>query len=378
MHFAAHRRVPILSGLAAAAVALAIGASPVAASFDRQTLVSSQQHQYVISGIAADGPNVAVAWGVDAYGQPASIKLRWSTDRGVHFGPPIDLGTATNAALAICGGFVAAERVGGGDVALDLVPLDGSPATTRVVVSGRPISYGAGIACVGGRQLGLSWMEYVGGAWHLKLAVVPVVEALPTYEFDPGPTNFERGFGIAATNDALWLGWPNADGVFVRRFDVANGTVTSNPRVKAARSGDTSVSMAVADGRVYVGFTRPTQAVMKVSSDGGLHFGATKLIYDAAPTGRPVGLISLAALENGVLADVALGAWGSICDGFGLYSSDWGRHWLKTPTKTGGYMLGAFTGSGPGMRLVEAWDNRASHDQLGERAAITFRVGLPR
>jgi hypothetical protein len=57
-----------------------------------------------------------------------------------------------------------------------------------------------------------------------------------------------------------------------------------------------------------------------------------------------------------------------------VYSTNWGRSWTSGPENFGGYMFNvSLVGSGPQMRIAQAWDNRTS----GDPGFIKFRLGTP-
>jgi hypothetical protein len=313
------------------------------------------------------------------------LVYRVSTDRGKTFASPVSAGAANPGAITVCGGFVAAARVntGAGTVSLDLRSTDGALVDERTLASGRSLTRtGNGIACVGGRRVATFWDEYVGGVLHLKVAVVPVAEALTSYEFDLGRAYLYRIRGITATDTGIWVAWTRGDGIIVQRLDVAatpSMEVTEGPRAHIARAaGAPGASIAATGNRVYVAYDRNGSGLMRVSKDGGLTFGKVRTLI-AASSETPAGPWTLVARENVVVAAVHLGpwCWGCVGTNKAVYSTNWGRDWTSGPVNEGGFMTVALLGSGPGLRIASAWDNRTSHETYGDPGYIKFQRGTP-
>jgi len=226
------------------------------------------------------------------------------------------------------------------------------------------------------------WDEYIAGVLHLKVAVVPVVEDLTSYEFDLGSAHLYRIRGITATDTRIWMAWSRVDGIIVQRLNVATGpemAVTKGPRAHFARNlAAPGVSVAAVGNRVYVSYDNNNNAFMRVSKDGGRSFGSARMIY-ASTNDVPVGPWTLAARENVVVAAVHLGPWciGCVGTNMALYSNNWGRDWTTGPENVGGFMSVALRGSGPGIRIAQIWDNRTSHETYGDPGFVKFQLGTP-
>ena len=179
------------------------------------------------------------------------------------------------------------------------------------------------------------------------------------------------------------MAWSRDDGVYVQRFDVASGPamkVTKGPRAHIARNVVApGVSVDAVGKRVYVSFEYANDAFLRISKDGGRTFGKAKMLFDSTAA-DPANAWSLAARENVVVASIHLGpwCWGCVGSNRAVYSTDWGRTWLSGPENVGGYMGGvALVGSGPGMRMAQAWDNRTSHETYGDPGYLKFQLGTP-
>ncbi len=365
----------------AALTILAITALPVsAAAWSTPKKIAGPGYLW-ISTVASENNNVVVSWLENA----SELAYRVSTDNGRTFAPRVDAGGANPGVVTVCGGLVAAVRVdtGAGTVKLDLRDTDGTLLEARTLASGRNLTLtGNSVACVGGRRLATFWDEYIGGVLHLKVAVVPVVEALTSYEFDLGAAHLYRVRGITATDTRIWVAWSRVDGIIVQRLDVAGGAqmeVTKGPRAHIARSlVAPGVSIAAAGNRVYVAYDRNNSGFMRISKDGGQTFGNVRTLY-ASTADAPAGPWSLSARENVVVAAVHLGpwCWGCVGSNMAVYSTNWGRDWTSGPENVGGFMGVTLRGSGPGIRIAQAWDNRTSHETYGDPGFIKFQLGTP-
>jgi hypothetical protein len=60
-----------------------------------------------------------------------------------------------------------------------------------------------------------------------------------------------------------------------------------------------------------------------------------------------------------------------------VYSTNYGRDWTSGPVNTGGYMVVGMLGSGPGMRIMQAWDNRTAVETYGDPGFMKFQLGTP-
>jgi len=242
---------------------------------------------------------------------------------------------------------------------------------------------GNGIVCVAGRRVATFWDEWIGGVLHLKVAVVPVVEPLSSYEFNLGDAYLYRVRGITATDTRIWVAFSRSDGIIVQRFNVASG-----PSMKVEKGLGShiarnkyapGVSVAAVGDRVYVAFAYDSDGFIRISNDGGRTFGRVKTLYDSTPD-NPVDSFGLTASENAVVASVHLGPWCGGCVGSNraVYSTNWGRTWSSGPENVGGYMgPAALVGSGPQMRIAHAWDNRTAHETYGDPGFIKFQLGTP-
>ena len=381
MRFISPRRGGPILAATAALIILAVGALPVSAAAWSTPKKVAGPGYFWISSVASENNTVAVSW----LENTSDLVYRVSTDRGKNFAPPVHVGSANPGAVTVCGGLVAAVRVNTGDgtVKLDLRNIDGTLADARTLGSGRNLTLtGNGIACVGGRRIATFWDEYIGGVLHLKVAVVPVAEALASYEFDLGAAHLYRVRNITATDTGIWMAWSRVDGIIVQRLDVADGPqmeVTKGPRAHISRNlVAPGVSVAAVGNRVYVAYDRNNSAFMRVSKDGGETFGDVRTLYTATPD-APAGPWTLAARENVVVAAVHLGpwCWGCVGTNKAVYSTNWGRTWTSGPENVGGFMSVATLGSGPGLRIAQAWDNRTSHETYGDPGFVKFQLGNP-
>ena len=370
-----------LSATAIAVCLLLVAALPVyGAGFGPNKTIASSSSELAISGMSAEGNKIAVAWLEGS----SELMYRVSTDKGHSFGSPVDVGHTDSGTVAVCNDTVAAVRVrfGAGEVTLNLYSLNGTPTETRTIASGRTLDYGTSLACVGVHQLATYWMELVNGNWRLKLAVVPLVDTTPAYEFDLGRAAYQRMFHVTAADGAVWVAWSRQHRVLVQRFNVADDadmTVTRGPMAIVSQVTEPpGASVGVAGDRVYVAFERPGDAVMRISNDGGLTFSKDKTLWDGT-SAEPAGIFGFDVSENNVLAEIHLGPWcpGCIGSNRGIYSTDWGRHWTETPANVGGVSSAILVGVGPATRVAEYWDNRGSHDTFGDTARIRFHIGTP-
>jgi hypothetical protein len=376
--FTSRRGSPILAATAALAILASLPASAAAWS---PTTKLAGPGDYWSNSVKTEGDNIVVSW-IENWSE---LVYRVSTDKGKTFGPPVSVGPSyTPAAVTLCGGFVAAVRGTGGSVVLDLRSIDGSVSASRILATGRDLSAtGNDITCVAGRRLATFWDEYVSGELHLKVAVVPVVSALKAYEFDLGVVPIYRIRGIAATDTRIWMAWSTDSSVIVQRLNVGSGA-----KMKVAMGTRTelypqcpalSVGVAAAGRRVYVAYECPGSAVLRISNDRGTTFGKERVIYQSASDA--VGVYGLAARQNVVAASIHVGpwCWGCVGSNRAVYSTNWGRAWIaEGPTNTGGYMPNvALLGSGESMRIVQAWDNRTSHESYGNPGYMRFSTGKP-
>jgi hypothetical protein len=188
--------------------------------------------------------------------------------------------------------------------------------------------------------------------------------------------------GITATATRIWVAWSRNDGIHVQRLNVASEPamkVSKGPRAHIAR--DTvapGVGVAAVGNRVYVGYGHDNDAFMRVSNDGGRTFGRSRMLYDSTAS-DPVDFFGLHARENVVATSIHLGPWCGGCVGSNraVYSTNWGRTWTSGPENVGGYATLALVGTGPGMRIAQAWDNRTSHETYGDPGYIKFQLGTP-
>jgi hypothetical protein len=332
------------------------------------------------SSVASENNTVVVGW-LQNYGE---LVYRVSLDRGHTFAPPVSVGGGNPGAVTVCGGLVAAVRVntGNGSVTLDLRETDGTPVETRTLASGRNLDVtGNNIVCVAGRRVATFWDEWISGVLHLKVAVVPVAEPLTSYEFDLGAAHLYRIRGITATDSHIWVAFSRSDGIIVQRLDVGSGPlmkVSKGPRARIARSVVApGVSVAAVGNRVYVSYDRNGSGFIRISKDGGKTFGIARSLV-TSPDG-PAGPWTLVARENVVVAAVHIGPWCGGCVGSNksVYSTNYGRDWTSGPVNTGGYMVVGMLGSGPGMRIMQAWDNRTAVETYGDPGFMKFQLGTP-
>jgi hypothetical protein len=377
--FSFKRGSPVLAATAAFAM-LAVAALPASAAAWSTPKKLAGPGYFFSNGVGSEGNNIVVSWLENG----SSLAYRVSTDKGQTFGPQVDLGAANPGATTICGGYVVAARVndGAGTVNLDVVSLDGATSSTRTVASGRDLDVtGNGIACVADRRVATFWDEWIGGVLHLKVAVVPVVESLSSYEFDLGEAYLYRVRGITATDSRIWVAFSRSDGIIVQRFNVGTGPqmkVSKGPRAHIARhTFAPGVGVAAVGDRVYVGFGHDSDAFLRVSKDGGRTFRGSSKIFDSTAA-DPVDFFGLAARENAVVASIHLGCWGCFGSNMAVYSTNWGRAWTSGPENFGGYMPSVgLAGSGPGIRIAQAWDNRTAHETDGDPGYIKFQLGTP-
>jgi hypothetical protein len=375
------RGSPILAATAALAILASLPAS--AAAWSPTTKLAGPGN-YWSNSVATEGDNVVVSWLENA----SHLVYRTSTDRGKTFNPPVDLGTANPGAVTLCGDGVVGIRLdtGAGTVKLDRRVVAGPQSSYIIstIASGRDLTLtGIGVVCVDGRRIATFWDEYVGGELHLKVAVVSVHLALQAYEFDLGPAPIYRIRGITATRTGIWIAWSTDSSVIVQRLDVGTGT---KMKVKVGTRTELdpgcaagSVGVAAAGRRVYVAYDCSGEAILRISNDRGTTFGRERVIYQSATD--PVSIYGLAAKQNVVAASVHVGPWCGGCVGSNraVYSTNWGRAWTaEGPTNTGGYMANvALLGSGSTMRVVQAWDNRTSHESYGNPGYMRFSIGKP-
>jgi hypothetical protein len=372
---------PILAAMVALAL-LAVAALPVSAAAWSQPLRLAGPGTYWASNVASEHNNVVVSWLANS----SSLVYRVSSDKGRSFAPPVNLGSANPGSVTLCGGFVAAVRVnsGAGTVKLDLRSIDGTLSATRMLASGRDLSLtGNGVTCVAGRRVATFWDEWIAGELHLKVAVVPVFESLQSYEFDLGVAHLHRVRGITASDTRIWVAWSRDVGIIVQRLNVASGPamkVTKGSRVRIARNTVApGVGIAAVGNRVYIGYGHDDDAFIRISNDGGRTFSRARTLYDSTAA-DPVDFFGLTARENVVVANIHLGPWCGGCVGsnMAVYSTNWGRTWASGPENGGGYMGAiALVGSGPQMRIAQAWDNRTAHETYGNPGYIKFRLGTP-
>ncbi len=382
MRIPTSRRGGSILGGTAALIFLMVAALPVSAAGWSTPKQLAGPGSYWIGSVGSENNSVVVSWLENS----GTLVYRVSADKGRTFAPPVSVGSANPGAVTICGGMVAAVRVntGAGTVKLDLRSMDGAFSESRTLASARNLTLtGNGVTCVGGRRLATFWDEWVSGVLRLKVAVVPVAEPLESYEFDLGSAHLYRVRGITATETGIWMAWSRGDGILVQRLDVGSGpamNVSKGPRAHIARmTGAPGVGVAAVGDRVYVGYGRNNDAFIRASNDGGRTFGRARMLYDSTPT-DPVDFFGLTARENVVAASVHLGPWCGGCVGSNraVYSTNWGRTWTSGPDNVGGYMPNvALVGSGPSMRIAQAWDNRTSHETYGDPGYIKFQFGTP-
>jgi hypothetical protein len=330
------------------------------------------------SSVASENNTVVAAWLEGGF----DLAYRVSTDRGYTFAPAVHLGAANPGAVTVCGGIVAAVRVNSsnGTVKLDLRSTNGTALATRTLASGRSLDVtGNNIVCVAGRRVATYWDEWIGGVLHLKVAVVPVTEALAPYEFDLGAAHLYRIRGITATDSRIWMAYSRSDGIIVQRLNVGSGpqmTVSKGHREHIARNvPGPGVSVAATGNRVYVAYDVNGRGMVRISKDGGLSFGAARTLF--ASEDGPAGPWTLAARDNVVVAAVHIGEWCCVGSNMSVYSTNWGRDWRSGPQNVGGYMVVGLMGSGPGMRIMQAFDNRTSAETYGDPGFMKFQLGTP-
>ena len=224
------RALPLL--LVAAAMSLLL-ALPTSAAFSPAQVLRAAHDQLGVAVLASDRGDVVAGW----LEPDMTLDLRISLDGGHTFGRRVAMGHTLSASLALCNGIIVVERWDGTAIKLDLRSLDGHLATTRTLATGPRFTFEAGVACVGTRRAIVDWSVWHNGAWHLRTALVPLFEPLPSVVYDLGTVPRIEAFSVAATDRSAWIAWDHGDNLRVRRFDVADddqATVTPHPGIVAA------------------------------------------------------------------------------------------------------------------------------------------------
>ena len=115
-------------------------------------------------GVAVSGSTVAVTWMADPAG---TIKGRVSTDRGVHWGPVVTIGTVSNgsAAVAVRGSRIAVAWATGDDLVVRqrLAGVWQEPIVVASRAAGDfPLLYGPSIVLQDPQRIGVAWSEETG------------------------------------------------------------------------------------------------------------------------------------------------------------------------------------------------------------------------
>ncbi len=371
-----------------------LAASTVAGGFTATTTLHTATANVPIlaSDIATRGKIMVVGWTEFHDGDPATY-VRTSTDGATFPGPTIRLDSSDpqqNIQLAICGGWwwavtqtnLPGDENNGYSIYMQGRSLDGTGAEDGPILAESfttLYTQSPGIACVGDRRTAVAWLEKNGySAAHAKVAIDPLASRVGGIATDRGAdlgkARLDGGLAVAASTDTTFVGWFRGSAFRLRRFSVGKGPryiVTPHPAATLfdASTGHDPV-LAVDGSTVVLTFTEAEDQWVRISTDGGLVFGAPHRLLNLAPTDSATVYARSADVRGSRIAIEA-----TEIDGPGLTSSveyrfesaDLGHTWTRTTAAHGGERVGAFTVVGGVTKLAEAWDERntdATHQWL--------------
>ena len=377
----------ITSAAAAAMVAAALVATPVAAAFSAQIVIRTAAAGRVpqVTDVAAAGARVVVGWIEDdapAEGADPRAWIRASDDGGQTFGAAskIETDDARELHLAICGGryLYAVYAV---DLRSPITPHKWSIISyERDLVTGahwsEQISFSNGtarypdVAC-GSERVWIAWDDKEpGDPRHLFLThsligppadhdwVLPALDLGPAAGSATGPT-------VAAVTGHAYVSWiANAGDLVIRlkRYTVGGApgyAVAGLPIKTFAAPGDMVLQLLAASGsRVALCYGISGYGYgmyVRVSDDHAATFGGSvELAVPAELGGIPE---SLAMRGKHVLVEAAI-YWEGQSDTYRYRSTNAGGTFKRTMLGNNrGNRIGALKGSGANPKVVEAWDS---------------------
>jgi len=387
----------LLFAIAATATLVLTAAMPVTAAFEPTTPDPLSQDRMLRAldmaarGATSAGPVSVVGWR-QASG-PATLFLAISLDGGKSY-------RRTNGnlrryrvigdgrlgmSLDVCGG-----RVWAGSVVI--VPRNNDPKSTThmVALSSRTIGGGAAqafvtrstkprrvrdvsIACVGNQLLAVGWLEYSKGSSKVRLELRSLEELGETPAFRKtyglGPARIKGGLDLAATSKAVHVAWSrNTDSdLAYKRFLIGRGSqppvTKEKTRILATKNAE-GPALAARGGKVAIGFTDNGKVRVRLSSNRGKAFAASRKIVGAGKVRAPSRIHSIDISGRLVVAEVASNRGGKMTPRR-VRSTNLGGTWTSAPFGHKGARFGALIKQGGEFELLEFWhDNGKPNDTL--------------
>jgi hypothetical protein len=387
----------LLLAIATTATLVLTAAMPVAAVFEPTNPNPLGQDRMLRAldiaarGATAAGPVSVVGWRQAS--DPASLFMGISLDGGKSY-----LRTNGNLrkyrvigdgrlgmSLDVCGG-----RVWAGSVVIVPRASDPKSTTHMVALSSRTIGGGAGqafvtkstaarkirdvsIACVGNKLLAVGWLEFSKGTSkaRLELRSLGTLGEVPAFRkvYGLGPARFKGGLAVAATSNGAHVAWSKntfAD-IAYKRFLIGKGTKPPVSKVKTriiATKDATSPTLAARGGKVAVGYTDNGKVRVRLSSNRGKNFTASRKIVGAGTVKAPSKIHSIDISGNQVVAEVSANRGGALTPRR-VRSTNLGGTWTSAPFGHKGARFGALIKQGGDYNLLELWhDNGPASDTL--------------
>lgn len=375
----------------AAAVALGVtSVAPVAAAFEEAKPRPLQKDKILrVQDIAANGQTgkgaiVAVGWRQAS--NPARLFLSFSTDGGQDYRHgngnlrkfPVLGDGRRGMSLAICSNRVwvgtsfrnTGDAAGDSDVLLTTRTVGGGAAQRFMTNTNRSRKVrDVQVACAGKDLIAIAWLEQSGGNSKARL-LIRSKESLgqkPKFQklYKLGRANFGGGMAVAATSDAVHVGWTKGStkNLRIKRFLIGEGDSIAVAPQKAATVAFRDIRyprLAARGQHVVAAYTDAGKVKTKLSQNRGAKFGKADRIIGAGSINKPSRAHSVDVIESRIVVEVTANQKGTLAPKR-IQSQNLGSSWFARDFGHKGTRVGAF------MRekdadplLMEAWHNNGS------------------